>query len=257
MLSPNVNILSQESTERGTATHYWHDRSDDEILRLRLKDLGLSVADTGLQLLANQLLLELRATGFKYLTPKFYLGDEWFTPDESGYISMPFFLANQRLIELEKKMMGNAEGEDVNYAMRILRHEAGHCFDHAYHVSTTTTWRHLFGDRRRPYRPDSYKYVRDSRDYVHNLADCYAQAHPDEDFAETFAVWLNPEINWRDEYRDWPRALSKLEYVNDIVNVYRSQKPRYACQRPMSAVANLRSTLATHYGRRLRRSHCR
>ena len=29
----------------------------------------------------------------------------------------------------------------------------------------------------------------------------YAQSHPDEDFAETFAVWLTPEVQLEDALR--------------------------------------------------------
>ena len=41
----------------------------------------------------------------------------------------------------------------------------------------------------------------------------YAQKHPDEDWAETFAVWLEGGP-WRRRYRDWQVALAKLEYVD-------------------------------------------
>ncbi len=52
----------------------------------------------------------------------------------------------------------------------------------------------------------------------------YAQSHPDEDFAETFAVWLTPRSNWRKRYADWP-ALKKLEYVDELMAEIGRQKP--------------------------------
>ena len=61
------------------------------------------------------------------------------------------------------------------------------------------------------YRPRPY-----SRSYVIHLDDWYAQSHPDEDFAETFAVWLTPDLNWRGLYTGW-KALQKLEYVDELM----------------------------------------
>jgi hypothetical protein len=43
----------------------------------------------------------------------------------------------------------------------------------------------------------------------------YAQKHPDEDFAETFAVWMTPRSNWRKRYQGWG-AMQKLKYMERI-----------------------------------------
>ena len=61
------------------------------------------------------------------------------------------------------------------------------------------------------YRPDPA-----SRSFVQHLRLWYAQSHPDEDFAETFAVWLTPRSNWRKRYAGWP-ALKKLQYVDELM----------------------------------------
>jgi hypothetical protein len=59
---------------------------------------------------------------------------------------------------------------------------------------------------------------------VRHLPAWYAQKHPDEDFAETFAVWLNPHSNWREVYADW-NCLNKLLYVDELVKRIGSQPP--------------------------------
>jgi hypothetical protein len=52
----------------------------------------------------------------------------------------------------------------------------------------------------------------------------YAQKHPDEDFAETFAVWLSPGSRWRVRYRGWP-AMRKLRYVDRVVRAVGGTEP--------------------------------
>ena len=86
--------------------------------------------------------------------------------------------------------------------MMYLRHEAGHCFNYAYRLYETEEWRKLFGDYHKPYKED-YKPQPFSREYVAHISGWYAQKHPDEDFAETFAVWLTPGLDWRQRYRSW------------------------------------------------------
>ena len=77
------------------------------------------------------------------------------------------------------------------------------------------SWRATFGKASRPY-PDIYRPRPASRDFVLHLGHWYAQSHPTEDFAETFAVWLQPRARWRREYQGWP-ALRKLEYVDELM----------------------------------------
>ena len=72
--------------------------------------------------------------------------------------------------------------------------------------------------------PDTYRPRPFSRSYVVHLEDWYAQSHPDEDFAETFAVWLTPELDWRKDYAGWP-ALRKLEYVDELMRSLAGKPP--------------------------------
>ena len=74
----------------------------------------------------------------------------------------------------------------------------------------------------------------------------YAQAHPDEDFAETFAVWLTPGMDWRRKYRDWS-ALRKLEYLDHLMKTIDFSKPVKASGVKHWEVTKLRSTLGSYY----------
>jgi hypothetical protein len=106
-----------------------------------------------------------------------------------------------------------------------LRHEAGHALNYAFELWRRRDWTQTFGDFRRPYR-DVYNPNPWSRDYVRYLHRAgmyhYAQKHPDEDWAETFAVWLDPTGHWRRRYREWQVAFAKLEYVDRVVVIERS-----------------------------------
>jgi hypothetical protein len=104
--------------------------------------------------------------------------------------------------------------------LMYLRHETGHALNYAFELWRRKDWIQTFGDFRRPYR-DVYNPNPWSRDYVRYLHRAgmyhYAQKHPDEDWAESFAVWLDPASRWRRRYRDWQVAFAKLEYVDRIV----------------------------------------
>src|SRR4030067_225375 len=88
---------------------------------------------------------------------------------------------------------------------RAPRAEAGPPFNYAYKLYETAEWRELFGPFNRPYR-ERYRPVPFDRNFVRHLEGWYAQKHPDEDFAETFAVWLTPRSRWRAGGPPPPRA---------------------------------------------------
>lgn len=223
--------------------------SDEDLLKLRFKDLDISISGTDIEDYVNQLYFELDAKGLKF-KPKVFLGDEWFSPEGMNAISIPFYLAHSRLKKLEKTLMLEAEGSDHDWFMKLLRHEAGHCFDHCYKFSKRKKWSEVFGSPDTEYDPDNYRPHPYSKSFVKHLDRWYAQAHPDEDFAETFAVVLNPDINWKKEYSKWPGALQKLEYVESLI--IESSKLKITAEegRVPSAVANLSSTLEKYYQRK-------
>ena len=123
----------------------------------------------------------------------FYLSDEWFTPDGATAIAIPFYLAHPRLERLEEAQMFEVEGGEHEWCMRILRHEAGHAIDNAYRCACAAQRRARSSARRREPYPEFYTPKPYSKSFVLHLDAWYAQSHPDEDFAETFAVWLTPQ----------------------------------------------------------------
>jgi hypothetical protein len=190
------------------------------LLRQRISELGLSIKGTLLEQLVNRLYEELAAKSL-VLRPPVYLSDQWGCPDGTPLIGVPFYLADPRLLKLEEEYAIDVEGElDV---MRYLRHEAGHAFNYAYRLYDRPEWRRIFGPYSRPYR-ERYRVNPFSRAYVRHILGWYAQKHPDEDFAETFAVWLTPGLDWRAEYQGWP-AIGKLEYVEQLMREVGSEMP--------------------------------
>ena len=154
-----------------------------------------------------------------------YLSDEWACPDREPVIGVPFYLAEPKLAALEQSIN---DIEDEREIMMYLRHEAGHAFNYAYLLYETKEWLDLFGPFDRPY-DDRYRPVPFSRKFVRHIAGWYAQKHPDEDFAETFAVWLTPGSEWKRRYAGWP-AMKKLQYVERMARELAAQPPRKALE---------------------------
>jgi len=177
-------------------------------------DLGVTIEGTDLEARIAQLNTEMDARGLTF-RPYYWLSDEWFTPDGVPGIAIPFYLAHPRLAKLEFAQMLEVEGGDPEECMRILRHEVGHAIDNAFALRRRPRRRRLFGHPGIEY-PEYYTPKPYSKSYVQHLDHWYAQSHPDEDFAETFAVWLSPASEWRQRYAGWP-ALRKLEYMDGLM----------------------------------------
>ena len=167
--------------------------------------------------------------------PYFWLSNEWFTPDAHSGIAIPFYLAHPRLRQLERRQMYEVEGGTERWCMRILRHEVGHALDNAYRLHFRRRYRELFGSWAAPY-PKFYQPKPYSKSYVIHLDMWYAQAHPAEDFAETFAVWLRPGSGWRQRYAGWP-ALRKLEYVDELMAEIAGEAPAVTTRAAVAAAA--------------------
>jgi len=162
-----------------------------------------------------------------------------------GGFSIPFYLAHPRLIKLERAQMLEVEGASEPECMRILRHEAGHAIDNAFRLHARRSWADTFGSYRVPY-PEWYQPQPGSRDYVLNLDAWYAQAHPAEDFAETFAVWLQSGDRWRRQYKGWG-SQRKLEYVSHIMTSLAGRSPATNSRREVEPLSSLKKTLREHY----------
>jgi hypothetical protein len=221
--------------------------SDEELLELRFCDLNLRIDGTPLEMRIEQLYRELEAKRMRF-RPHFWLSEEWFTPDGIPGVAIPFYLADSRLMSLEEHQMYEIEGGTPEWCMRILRHEAGHAIDNAYRLRRRRRYRETFGNVSRAY-PDAYNPRPYSRSYVINIDLWYAQSHPVEDFAETFAVWLKPRSRWRQEYQGWP-ALKKLEYVDRLIKEIRQQSPPVRSRKHAEPLRTNRTTLGEHYARK-------
>jgi len=194
-----------------------------ELLGRPIRELGLKLDGSPVEKYVQQLHRELEAKGLERFRPACYLSDEWACPDREPIIGIPFYLADPKLQALERSLN---DLEDEREILMYLRHEAGHAFNYAYELYDAPEWIELFGPFDRPY-VESYTPVPFSRRYVRHIAGWYAQKHPDEDFAETFAVWLTPRSNWRRKYAGWP-ALRKLEYVDRVARELARVEPKRA-----------------------------
>lgn len=222
----------------------WTSWSNRKLLDTRICDLKLSIADTELNDRIDQLYQELRERGFSF-KPHFWLSDDWFCPDGVPGIAIPFFLAHPRLKAIEHEKMLEVEGGTQQWCMKLLRHETGHAITNAYHVHRRQGWRQLFGRGSLRY-PDTYLPRPYSKRFVIHLDNWYAQSHPHEDWAETFAVWLTPNSDWRTRYCGWP-ALKKLEYVDALTKEIRSQHPKTSTRRQEYPVSKISITLREYY----------
>lgn len=225
-------------------SHPWADWPDERLLDLRLCDLKLEIAGSWLDERIAQLYAELDAKGIAF-RPHFWLSDEWFTPDGMTGVAIPFYLAHPRLARLEETMMLEVEGGTPSWCMKILRHEAGHAIDNAFQLQRRRKRQKLFGSNRVPY-PEYYTPKPYSKSFVLHLDMWYAQSHPAEDFAETFAVWLTPDSDWRQRYADWP-ALKKLEYMDQLMAGLAGATPSVTARQEFEPLPALRRTLRAHY----------
>lgn len=222
----------------------WHEERE-RLLRSRISDLQLHIEGSELEPLIRRLYEELDRARLQF-KPPIYLSDEWGCPEGVPIIGVPFYLAHPQLARIEKEIVETLETTDES--MMYLRHEAGHAFNYAYVLYEDEEWHRIFGPYSRP-NMENYKPNPFSRDYVRHIAGWYAQKHPDEDFAETFAVWLDPGSNWRVEYAGTP-AGAKLEYVDRIAGRIGDQPPKVQPRRRDAPVEELRYTVSDYYAHR-------
>jgi len=225
----------------------WERLDDAALLRLRFRDLGLKIADSPLHAEARSLGVQLERRGIRF-KPHVWFSTDWFSPDGVPGIAVPFFLAHPRLVRLERRTMGEAEGSNRHWRLRLLRHELGHAVDTAFGLRRRRDWQQVFGSAAARYSRD-YTVRPGSKDYVLHLEHWYAQSHPTEDFAETFAVWLQPKTRWRAEYATWP-ALAKLEFVDGLMTELAGRTPSKRDRSRIAPLTDNSRTLREHYRRR-------
>lgn len=235
MVAKNKNIIPASR---------WSRYVTETLLDIRICDLGLTIEKSPVAPLIKKLYRELESKQIIF-RPHFWISDEWFCPDGVPGVSIPFFLMHARLKKLELENMLEVEGGDPDWCMMLLRHETGHALLNAFKLTKEKQWRKIFGNPNTRY-PDAYLPKPYSKRYVINLPGWYAQSHPHEDWAETFAVWLNPRSDWRKRYHNWP-ALKKLLYVNELMRSLQHKKPLIRNKQTEYPVEKIRVTLGDFY----------
>src|SRR3954451_12628287 len=190
----------------------------------RIRDLGLKIEGTPLEPVIAEFRRELEAAGIRKVSPTFYLTTDWVVADATIAVGIPFYLARADLTALHAEQEGHLEGVGRASLLRYLRHEMGHVVNYAYRLFDREDWVRVFGSMDKP-SPDEYQPEPFSRRFVVHLPGWYAQKHPDEDWAETFAVWMTPGYDWRSAYAGWPVALAKLEYCDRMMAELRDPDP--------------------------------
>jgi len=212
----------------------------------RIRDLGLSITGTRLEPVIAEFERELAALELRHLRPTFYLSTEWGVVFGSSAIALPFYLAHPELEALQAERVGHIEGADKAEILRYLRHELGHVVNYSYRLYEEQDWIKNFGAITQPY-VEEYRPQPFSRRFVRHLPGWYAQKHPDEDWAETLAVWMSPGKDWRKAYRNWPTALAKLEYCDRALHALRERVPVVLAQERDEEVGELSYSLQEYY----------
>ena len=229
---------------RKPAPPFWVALPDEKLLDLKFCELGLKIEGTGLEQRIERIFQELERRNIPF-RPHFWLAEEWFTPDGVPGTAIPFYLAHPRLARLEHNLMMEVEGGTRDWCMRILRHETGHAIENAYALRRKRKRQIVFGKSSQAY-PEYYSPRPYSKKFVLHLDSWYAQSHPDEDFAETFAVWFNANSSWRKRYVGWP-ALKKLEYMDELMKSLAGLKPVVTTRKTIDSIQRIRRTLREHY----------
>lgn len=198
-----------------------------ELLVTSIQKLGLAIETSPFAPLICDLEGELERAGLD-LRPHFYLSTEYGCVAGTANVGLGFWDCDPDLHDLNSELRGFTYSEkDIR---GLLRHEFGHAFCYSYKLYKDREFRRIFNvtgsffdtypttDR---FTPNPW-----SRDYVNPCGDHYAQKHPDDDFAETVAVWLDPAADWRVAYQHKPGALRKLEYVGKVFARYGHAEPK-------------------------------
>jgi hypothetical protein len=243
-MPPKAKSKKRSQSPKKLRADRWARLPRDKLLDIRICDLGLTLEGSWLEKPIAQLHEELDRRGLQP-RPHYWLSTEWFSPADVPGIAIPFYLAHPRLMRLERHMMLEVDGGNFHDCMKVLRHELGHVMQHAYQLQRRRKWQQHFGKSSQAY-PDKYNPHPGSKSHVLHLDYWYAQSHPDEDFAETFAVWLKPRQPWRQRYVGWP-ALAKLEYVDELMDELAGKAPLIRSKARPHPVHRVTKTLRTFY----------
>ena len=225
-------------------------RGKRQLLATRISDLKIDINTSPVAPRIQQLYSELNQRGFRF-KPHFWLSDDWFCPDGIPGVAIPFYLAHKKLIKLERDMTMDVEGGDKQWCMNLLRHETAHALLNAYRLDRRKAWQKVFGNPNKKY-PNTYWPRPYDKRFVLNLPNWYAQSHPHEDWAETFAVWLRPNSDWRHRYTDWP-AMNKLMFVEQLMTEIRDKPQPVKNRKTEYPLNQIKMTLQEYYNNKLAR----
>lgn len=228
----------------------WDKLSENDLLQYRICDLNLSLKSSWVYPYIQKLYSELRSKKLRF-RPHIWIADDWYTPDGIAGFAIPFYIVHPRLIKLERSMMMEAEGGRPDWLMKLLRHETGHAIDNAFHLRKRKKRQLLFGPTSQEY-PEDYAPRPFSKKFVYHLDSWYAQAHPDEDWAETFAVWLTPRSAWKKRYEKWP-AIKKLQLVDEIMHSIQRCAPINKEKFVDRTYKDIKSSLKNYYQKKMNR----
>ncbi len=224
----------------------WDTKSYQDILQMKMKDVYIPLEKTGLLPYLKKLQDELDQKGLHLFKPYFWFSDEWFTPDGHTGIAIPFYLAHKKLAKIQESQIYDVEGGTPTNFMKLLRHECGHAIDNAYRLRRKKERQNIFGKSSEKYE-DTYVPKPFSKKYVRHLNGWYSQSHPDEDFAETFAVWLNPRSAWKKKYKNWQGAFKKLKYMEKLMEELVDVKPLISTRKRIDPQNQMNKLLIDHY----------
>jgi len=196
--------------------------SIEELFKIPLNQLRIFQVPDYIKEALEEVKKELKAKHI-LIRPKIWVSEEWICPDGTAGIGVPFYLGSKRLLRMEKKEVGFVEGETKEKAKKLIRHELGHVVDNLFRLRRNRERINIFGKNSKKY-PNRYDIQPYSKNYVRHLKDGYAQGHPAEDFAETFAVWLDPQSNWKKKYQNWG-CLKKLLYMDQLMHSLQGVQP--------------------------------
>lgn len=217
---------------------------DSTFYSYKLNELPLKKVSERLKKYQAILSSELKAKGIPF-TPHLWVSDEWFCPDGVPGFALPFYLFHSDLMKIEKREMGFVEGSTENQILKLMRHELGHAIDNAYRLRKNKERQQIFGSSEKDY-PKFYQPKKYSQNFVDYLGDNYAQSHPDEDFAETFALWLDPKANGFEKYKLKP-AMKKLLFMDELMGSLKGKKPELKNQFRVTPIESLKVSLKAHY----------
>ena len=198
-----------------------------ELLNTPINRLGVRIKGSFYETAIPQVISELRAAGVGRLEPVFYVSTGYGCIAGQPIISLGFYDFHPLIKELNHEIRGfNYTEADM---LGLLRHELGHAFCYCYKLYRTPEFRALFevaGNFFNTYpEGDHYEYNPWSKRYVNPAGDHYAQKHPDEDFAESFCVWLTPRSGWKRKYKKRSAVLEKLRYIDRSAGELGRQAP--------------------------------